>query len=161
MHDTMRCDAMKQILQNPRTGQTEVAQVPGIAFMPQAPYGRCTRWLSVILTTPEELGADREAVRIALEAENIESRPVWKPMHLQPVFEITPDEGGPKAASPAASRAAAAPKERVRARSEGGAVSEDLFARGLCLPSGTQMNEEDLARVVEVIKRTRGAKRAA
>ncbi len=141
--------------------ENALGDVPGIAFMPEASYGRCTRWLSVILITPEELGVDREAVRIALEAENIESRPVWKPMHLQPVFEVVPDEGRPRAVSPAASRSAAAPKERIRARAVGGAVSEDLFARGLCLPSGTQMNEEDLARVVEVIKRTRGAKRAA
>jgi dTDP-4-amino-4,6-dideoxygalactose transaminase len=63
---------------------------------------------------------------LALEAENIESRPVWKPMHMQPVFEGC----------------------HVR----GGKVSEDLFARGLCLPSGTQMTDEDLGRVVNIIK---------
>ena len=72
------------------------------------------------------LGADREAVRLALEKENIESRPVWKPMHLQPVF--------------------------AGCRAVGGAVSEDLFARGLCLPSGTAMTEGDLGRVVEGVK---------
>lgn len=60
--------------------------IPGIEFMPEAPYGSCNRWLSVILITPEAFGADREEVRLALEEENIESRPVWKPMHLQPVF---------------------------------------------------------------------------
>ena len=54
--------------------------------MPEADYGRCNRWLTVILITPEEFGADKEMVRLALEAENIEARPVWKPMHLQPVF---------------------------------------------------------------------------
>jgi dTDP-4-amino-4,6-dideoxygalactose transaminase len=70
------------------------------------------------LITPEEFGVDREGVRLALEAENIESRPIWKPMHLQPVFRDC----------------------RVR----GGEVSEDLFERGLRLPSGTQMTEEDL-----------------
>jgi dTDP-4-amino-4,6-dideoxygalactose transaminase len=63
---------------------------------------------------------------LALEKENIESRPIWKPMHMQPVFEGC----------------------RVR----GGAVSEDLFKRGLCLPSGTQLTEEDLNRVVNVIR---------
>ena len=61
--------------------------VPGIEFMPEAAYGRCNRWLTVILITPEQFGADREPVRLALEKENIESRPVWKPMHMQPVFE--------------------------------------------------------------------------
>jgi dTDP-4-amino-4,6-dideoxygalactose transaminase len=60
--------------------------LPGIEFMPEASYGKSNRWLTVILITAEEFGADREAVRLALEAENIESRPIWKPMHLQPVF---------------------------------------------------------------------------
>ena len=54
--------------------------------MPEASYGRSNRWLTVILITPEEFGADREAVRLALESEDIEARPMWKPMHLQPVF---------------------------------------------------------------------------
>lgn len=80
----------------------------------------------MILITPGEFGADREVVRLALDAENIESRPIWKPMHLQPVFK----------------------GYRVR----GGAVSEELFQRRLCLPLGTQMTEEDLDRVVRVIK---------
>ena len=76
----------------------------------------------------------------ALEAENIESRPVWKPMHLQPVF-------GGRGAESREQRA----KGMVRCRVVGGAVSEDLFQRGLCLPSGTQMTEVDLKRVVSVI----------
>lgn len=93
--------------------------------MPEAPYGRSSKWLTVIMITSEEFGADREAVRVALESENIEARPVWKPMHLQPVFKGC----------------------RIR----GGAVSDDLFNRGLCLPSGTAMTEEDLDRVIAVI----------
>jgi len=64
-----------------------LGDIPGIEFMPEAPYGRSNRWLTVILITPEEFGADREDVRIALEVENIEARPVWKPMHMQPVFQ--------------------------------------------------------------------------
>jgi dTDP-4-amino-4,6-dideoxygalactose transaminase len=100
--------------------------LPGIEFMPEAPYGRSNRWLTCITVDPEKFGADREAVRLALEAENIESRPVWKPMHLQPVFK--------------------------GCESIGGEVAEDLFKRGLCLPSGTAMTEEDLARIVEVIR---------
>jgi dTDP-4-amino-4,6-dideoxygalactose transaminase len=101
--------------------------LPGVEFMPEAPWGRCSRWLSVILINPDEFGATPETVRLALEAENIESRPIWKPLHLQPVFSGC---------------------EVV-----GGAVAEDLFRRGLCLPSGTGMTETDIERVVEVIQR--------
>jgi len=57
-----------------------------IEFMPEVPYGRSNHWLTVILIKPEEFGADREIVRVALEAENIEARPMWKTMHLKPVF---------------------------------------------------------------------------
>ena len=62
--------------------------LPGIEFMPEAPYGRSNRWLTVILITPERFGNDRETVQLALESENIEARPMWKPMHLQPVFRV-------------------------------------------------------------------------
>ncbi|MBE7447186.1 MAG: aminotransferase class I/II-fold pyridoxal phosphate-dependent enzyme [Planctomycetia bacterium] len=103
-----------------------LADIPGIEFMPEASYGRATRWLTVILITPEDFGADREAVRQALERENIESRPVWKPMHMQPVFK--------------------------GCSMRGGAVCEDLFKRGLCLPSGTAMTPGDIDRVIRVIK---------
>jgi dTDP-4-amino-4,6-dideoxygalactose transaminase len=103
-----------------------LGNLPGIEFMPEASYGKSNCWLTVILITPEKFGADREIVRLALEAVNIESRPIWKPMHLQRVFK--------------------------RCRIVGGVVSEDLFARGLCLPSGTQLTEEDLERVVKVIR---------
>lgn len=103
-----------------------LGDLPGIEFMPEAAYGRSNCWLTVILINPKEFGVNREAIRLALEKENIESRPIWKPMHLQPVFSGC----------------------RVR----GASVSEDLFERGLCLPSGTQMTEEDLERTVEVIK---------
>jgi pyridoxal phosphate-dependent aminotransferase EpsN len=95
--------------------------------MPEAPWGRHSRWLTCITVDPTEFGADREQVRLALEAENIESRPVWKPMHLQPVFVDC---------------------ERV-----GGAVAEDLFARGLCLPSGSSLEIADLDRIIDVVRR--------
>ena len=109
--------------------------------MPEAPYCRSNRWLTVILITPEEFGVDRENVRLALEAENIESRPIWKPMHLQPVFnpqiaQINADLNN---------------KKRYPCRVVGGEVAEDLFNRGLCLPSGTAMTKEDLDQVVDVI----------
>ena len=112
-----------------------LGDLPGFEFMPEAGYGQCTRWLTVVLISPEEFGADREAVRLALEAEGIESRPVWKPMHLQPVF--------------------------AGCRTRGGAVSEDLFRRGLCLPSGTATAPEDLERVAGVIRSMAGGARWA
>ncbi|MBN9682657.1 MULTISPECIES: aminotransferase class I/II-fold pyridoxal phosphate-dependent enzyme [unclassified Corallococcus] len=100
--------------------------LPGIQFMPEAPWGRHTRWLTTLTIDPEAFGADREAVRAALERENIEARPVWKPMHLQPVF---------------------ANFERRR-----GSVAEDLFRHGLCLPSGSNLTRQELERVVEVVR---------
>ena len=118
--------------------------IPGIAFMPEAAYGTSSRWLTVILISPKEFGASREDVRLALEAENIESRPVWKPMHTQPVFQIAcwSEESKTNRIN-----------NRFKARKVGGEVAENLFERGLCLPSGTAMAEEDLDRVVKIIKR--------
>jgi len=99
--------------------------LPGLSFMPEASTGKANRWLTV-LQLDEGLAATPEALRQALEAENIEARPVWKPMHLQPVF--------------------------TGCRMFGGTVSEALFRRGLCLPSGTAMTHEDVERVAGVIK---------
>ena len=100
--------------------------LPGIDFMPEAEWGRHTRWLTVLTIDPAEFGCDREAVRVALEMENIEARPVWKPMHMQPVFSDC---------------------EVV-----GGAVAEDLFRTGLCLPSGSNLAPDDLARVATAVR---------
>jgi dTDP-4-amino-4,6-dideoxygalactose transaminase len=119
--------------------------IPGIEFMPETPYGKSNRWLTVILITPEEFGADRETVRLELEEENIEARPVWKPMHLQPVFHIQAQSSKLKARNN--------PKSGYPARAVGGEVAEDLFNRGLCLPSGTAMTEADLDRIIKTIKR--------
>jgi dTDP-4-amino-4,6-dideoxygalactose transaminase len=121
-----------------------LGNISGIEFMPEAPYGKSNRWLTVVLITPEEFGADHETVRLALESENIESRPIWKPMHMQPVFNIS----GSKVQG---ARYKVKEKKRVKARVVGGEVSEDLFNRGLCLPSGTAMTEDDLDRVIGVI----------
>jgi len=107
-----------------------LANLPGIDFMPEAPWGRCTRWLTCLQIDPAASGADREALRQALEAENIEARPVWKPMHLQPVF--------------------------AGCARFGGEVAADLFARGLCLPSGSNLTREDRERVVAVMRRAAG-----
>ena len=103
-----------------------MGDLPGIGFMPEAPWGRATRWLACITIDPKAAGTDREAVRLALEAENIESRRVWKPMHLQPVF---------------------AEYESVDT-----SVAAELFDKGLCLPSGSQLTEEDLERIVRIVR---------
>jgi dTDP-4-amino-4,6-dideoxygalactose transaminase len=129
-----------------------IGDIPGIEFMPEAPYGRSNRWLTVILITPKEFGVDRETVRIALESQNIEARPMWKPMHMQPVFnpQITPVRS-PGPTGQAQITQMKGKKKRYKARVVGGKVAEDLFNRGLCLPSGTAMTEEDLDRVISVI----------
>jgi pyridoxal phosphate-dependent aminotransferase EpsN len=103
-----------------------LGDLPGLSFMPEASWGRHTRWLTCITIDPTDFGADREAVRIALEKENIEARPVWKPMHLQPVFS--------------------------GCEAVGGEVAESLFDRGLCLPSGSNLGPVDLERVVSVVR---------
>jgi dTDP-4-amino-4,6-dideoxygalactose transaminase len=100
--------------------------LPGVAFMPEAPYGRCNRWLTCLTIEPALFGATREDVRRALEAEDIESRPVWKPMHLQPVFRDC--------------------------RVVGGAVGARLFESGLCLPSGSSLADADLERVAGIVR---------
>lgn len=102
-----------------------LSDLPGIEFMPEPESGRCTRWLTCITIDPHEFGATREDVRLALEQENIEARPVWKPMHLQPLYE--------------------------NCRIRGGSISERLFDLGLCLPSGSSLSEQDLERVVRVV----------
>lgn len=106
--------------------EAALGDLPGIGFMPEAHWGRHSRWLSCITIDPKIFGADREDVRQALHAANIEARPLWMPMHLQPVFR------GYEAI--------------------GGAVSEDLFANGLCLPSGSSLSPTDRERVVSVIR---------
>ena len=138
--------------------QNALIDLPGIEFMPEATYGQSNRWLTVLLLTAEEFGANPEQVRLALEAENIEARPLWKPMHVQPVFRI---EELRNSGIQGNSRGHGvwgighSVKNTYEARVVGGEVSEDLFKRGLCLPSGTAMTEEDLEYVVSVIRRCR------
>ncbi len=113
-----------------RTFDRYVAQLQGlrgVTFMPEASYGTSNRWLTCIVIAPATFGGTREDIRLALEAENIESRPIWKPMHLQPVF--------------------------AGCRMFGGNVSERLFADGLCLPSGSSLTDVDQDRVIDAVKR--------
>jgi pyridoxal phosphate-dependent aminotransferase EpsN len=106
------------------------ADLPGVSLMPQAPYGLHTNWLSCFLIEEREFGSSRDDLIGALNAANIESRPVWKPMHLQPLY----------------------------AHSEhfGGAVAEDLFRRGICLPSSSSLTDEQQLHVVNVVRKTAG-----
>ena len=94
---------------------------------PYLPDSRPNFWLSCITIDPG-CSVTPEQVRLALEAENIEARPIWKPMHLQPVF---------------------AGCDLITA---GDRVGEDIFARGLCLPSDIKMSQEDQQRVITKIK---------
>ncbi|MGE4557655.1 MAG: DegT/DnrJ/EryC1/StrS family aminotransferase [Desulfovibrionaceae bacterium] len=109
--------------------QGTLGDLPGVRLMPEAAYGTHSRWLTVGLFDPKTFGATPEEVRLALEAENIESRPVWKPMHLQPVFR------------------------RMGYGCVGGDVAAGLFEQGLCLPSGTSMDDRDLQRVIAIVRR--------
>ena len=109
-----------------------IGGLSGIEFMPEHPRGRSTRWLTCITVDPAAFGATREDIRLALERENIEARPVWKPMHLQPVF--------------------------AGCRACGGGVAEDIFARGLCLPSGSSLADADRERVVDCLRGAAGAR---
>lgn len=104
-----------------------LGDLPGLKFMPEATWGRHSRWLTTLTIDPEEFGVDREFVRLTLESENIEARPVWKPMHRQPIFS--------------------------QYECVGGQVAEDLFKRGLCLPSSSSLTTSDLERVVSTVRR--------
>jgi dTDP-4-amino-4,6-dideoxygalactose transaminase len=108
-----------------------LGKIPGIEFMPEAPWGNATRWLTCLTIDPVAFGADREQVRLALAEQQIEARPVWKPLHLQPIFS--------------------------EYECFGGAVSEDLFDRGLCLPSGSNLTDAELDRVIQAILQVRSA----
>jgi dTDP-4-amino-4,6-dideoxygalactose transaminase len=103
----------------------ELGTVAGIEFMPRQEHGEGNHWLTCITIDPAEFGATREEVRLTLEAHNIEARPVWKPLHMQPIFAGF----------------------RVRE----GECSENIFERGLCLPSGSNLSQADLERICGLI----------
>ncbi|MBP6772075.1 MAG: aminotransferase class I/II-fold pyridoxal phosphate-dependent enzyme [Gemmatimonadaceae bacterium] len=117
---------------------SDLADIPGIMLMPEATFGspdsRANRWLTVLTVDPHHARLDAERLRLALEAEEIESRPVWKPMHQQPVFR--------------------------RSDCIGGSVADALFATGLCLPSGSSLMRHEQDRVIGVIRRECEAARA-
>ncbi len=120
-----RVDARRRIYARYFEG---LRDLPGLNFMPEAPRSRSNRWLSCLTIDPVIAGVDSEKVRRALDAENIEARLTWKPLHLQPVF--------------------------AGCETVGGAVSQRLFEQGLCLPSGSAMTADEVARVVDVVRGT-------
>jgi len=107
------------------------ADLPGMTFMPQAPYGLHTNWLSCFLIDERELGISRDALIRKLEGANIEARPMWKPMHLQPLY--------------------------ADCEVFGGAVAEDLFRRGICLPSSSSLSSEEQLHVIDTVRTAAGS----
>ncbi|MDR2408925.1 MAG: DegT/DnrJ/EryC1/StrS family aminotransferase, partial [Bacteroidales bacterium] len=103
-----------------------LGDLSGIDFMPEPKGYFSNRWLTCCTINPKQFGTSRDEIRLILEKENIESRPLWKPMHLQPVFAKYPIRGGQ--------------------------VAESLFENGLCLPSGSSLQQNDLERVVGIIQ---------
>jgi pyridoxal phosphate-dependent aminotransferase EpsN len=106
--------------------------LPGISLMPQASYGLHTNWLSCFLIETSEFGCSRDELIRILDAANIESRPVWKPMHLQPLY--------------------------AGCECRGGAVAEHLFHRGICLPSSSSLSLEDQLYVINQLRAVVGAR---
>lgn len=108
---------------------------PGIAFMPEPEGLRSTRWLTALTIDPQITGVSREDIRLMLLAERIEARPLWKPMHMQPLYAGAPYHGS--------------------------GVDEQLFANGLCLPSGSDMSDEQqdeiIDRVLDILENTNGS----
>ena len=111
------------------TYKNEFKDIEDIEMMPVCDYGKPNYWLSVI-TLKEESKVKPLDIILALEKENIESRPVWKPMHLQPFYK----------------------EYKFVSNVEGKSVAEDLFNRGVCLPSDTKMSKEDMDRIIKIIK---------
>lgn len=103
-----------------------LGDLPGVEMQPEAPWGKSTRWLTCLTVNPKQAGTNCEKIRKALEKQNIESRPIWKPMHLQPIFR--------------------------EAEYHGRGICDRLFRDGLCLPSGSGMSDAERERVIEVFR---------
>jgi dTDP-4-amino-4,6-dideoxygalactose transaminase len=106
-----------------------LSSVPGLHFMPSQPSTAPNYWLTVVTLDANEYGASPEDVRKQLEHLDIEARPAWKPMHLQPVFAGLPVRGS--------------------------TVAEEIFRTGLCLPSGSSMTDDDVEQVAEAVRQAR------
>jgi dTDP-4-amino-4,6-dideoxygalactose transaminase len=113
-----------------RTYREALGGLEGISFLSERPGSRSTCWLTCLLVDDTRLGVGPNELRRHLETRNIEARPVWKPMHLQPLYR--------------------------GCRVIGGTVAEDLFHRGLCLPSGSSLSDADQRRVIDAFLDTPG-----
>jgi pyridoxal phosphate-dependent aminotransferase EpsN len=113
-----------------KTYQLELKDLPGITFMPELNETFSNRWLTTLTINQEKSGVAVNEILASLESENIEARPVWKPLHLQPLFE----------------------NYSYYSHSENESVSEKLFKTGICLPSGSNMKHEDQMRIIHCIR---------
>ncbi|MEH7331266.1 aminotransferase class I/II-fold pyridoxal phosphate-dependent enzyme [Neobacillus drentensis] len=109
----------------------ELSCIPGLSFMPELKNTFSNRWLTALTIDEEITGVSVNKLLAALDSENIEARPVWKPLHLQPLFD----------------------KNKYYSHNQNMSVSEELFQTGICLPSGSNMTVEDQMRVIECIKK--------
>jgi dTDP-4-amino-4,6-dideoxygalactose transaminase len=119
-------DKVRARRENAAFYRAALGDLPGVEFMPVADYGKPNCWLTCVLVDPDRFGASRDDIREHLAAQGIEARPTWKPMHLQPVYQDCPMRGG--------------------------AVCEDLFRRGLCLPSGSGLTDSQRQRIVAGVR---------
>lgn len=110
--------------------QQELGNLPGISFMPEASFGRSNRWLTVMTLDPNIIQTRPLELGQRLDELNIETRPAWKPMHTQPIFK----------------------QARYFAHEEGKSVCDGLYKRGICLPSGTAMGDEDVLQLSSFIQ---------
>lgn len=113
-----------------QTYSQQLSYVPGIRFMPEMAYGKSTRWLTAFTLDPEQSGTTTEQMLFAMERRNIEARKVWKPLHLQPLFADC----------------------SYYPYAEEFSVSAQLFANGMCLPSGSSLTEEEQHLVMNTVE---------
>jgi pyridoxal phosphate-dependent aminotransferase EpsN len=114
----------------------KLSEINGIQFMPEAQIGKATRWLTALTLDANTINVSVDKIITALEKENIEARPVWKPLHLQPLFK----------------------NNAYYPHSKDKSVSENLFNEGICLPSGSDLTEKDQDRVIKCFKNVIGYK---
>ncbi|MBW3624658.1 MAG: aminotransferase class I/II-fold pyridoxal phosphate-dependent enzyme [Armatimonadetes bacterium] len=110
---------------------SELSDIEGLRFMPEAPYGQSNRWLTTLTLDPARSRMSPLEIVKEMETQNIEVRPVWKPLHLQPLYAHA----------------------RFYTHEASGSVSERLFNQGLCMPSGSSLTEEDLSRVIACFRK--------
>ena len=108
-----------------------LSHIEGLDFMPEAPNSKSNRWLTTLTVYPKKTGVNRTQIIEALEKENIESRPVWKTMHLQPLYKDC---------------------DFITVNKED--ISSKLFKNGLCLPSGSSLNRDDQNRIIDIVLET-------